>query len=877
MARVSRADLVRLLGAPGADLATQAAALGFDYHPRVGSPKKTSKPPGPVPPEPPPPPTPPATVKGSAFLWLVTGLSTQAERPARHPSVPVPAVLKQRANPRAVPTGERAAPWSSVWSRIYALLCEDQRAHAVDLPAVTARLSSGRPLVRVPRARRRAWPAHVLILQDRRAAMMPMAGDMAQVTRRLQGLLGAARVRVHRLPARAQCRDAVPRLVRAIGAHTRVLALTDLGGPAAPDQRVSDQRASDQSAAFWRALGGALRRAGVAAGALVPGHRGAAHPTWRVRGWTDSTARGSTADQVERLLALATISRWTQPGLLRALRRCLPVHQADLGTELAVWRSARLKRAGLDGFVIEREAARRLRSAWRRFPTQTRQAAWACVLDWHRDLPAELQSAEALAYAQTEPGAGLSAADRAFIEAVADALRATTPEDAPLRDMLHRYGRALLGDLPDSAYADDALGQALQAAWVAAFDGVEIEPPDTIAPEAFQTPGREPARAVALRQRGDALTTAPGRGPLIATVMTSERVWRVTTPQRRRQQAIRQPISLVGHAAVTIETNRSTLTLERVEQPPWADAIGRDRQGPFADAHLDGARHRLRWRVGKGWRGADRDGRRNRDGRRYGADSFGVFEDVRIKGVPVRFRLIPAGTFMMGSPESDTESYADERPQHPVTLTAPFWLMDAPVTQALWQAVMGEKPSRFKGASRPVERVSWEDVMRFTRALASRSGLQLRMPTEAQWEYACRAGTTMPRYGDLGDIAWCGGNSRTYPVKQKRPNAWGLYDMLGNVWEWCSDWRGSYPSGPAVDPQGPAEGAGRVYRGGSLFFVARDVRAAYRNWSLPGRRDDYLGVRLSRGPAPSARSAERAEPASTRRSRGAGPEEPDAP
>ncbi len=239
---------------------------------------------------------------------------------------------------------------------------------------------------------------------------------------------------------------------------------------------------------------------------------------------------------------------------------------------------------------------------------------------------------------------------------------------------------------------------------------------------------------------------------------------------------------------------------------------------------------------------------------RAGRDGFGHWAEVDIEGVTVRFRWVPAGTFWMGSPDSDEEAHSDEKPRHPVTLTEGFWMADAPCTQALWAVVMGDNPSEFskgrEAPDRPVERVSWEDAVRFLeRCEALRPGLGLRLPTEAQWEYACRAGSDEPRYGSLDAIAWHDGNSgnRTHPVKQKAPNRWGLHDMLGNVWEWCTDWYGPYGMGHAMDPMGPMKGSDRVLRGGSWGLVARGVRAAFRFWFRPGLRYDDVGFRFSRG------------------------------
>lgn len=236
----------------------------------------------------------------------------------------------------------------------------------------------------------------------------------------------------------------------------------------------------------------------------------------------------------------------------------------------------------------------------------------------------------------------------------------------------------------------------------------------------------------------------------------------------------------------------------------------------------------------------------------WGEDEHGVFEGFTVGGVEQRMRWIAPGTFMMGSPASDRESYDVERPQHEVTLTVGYWLADTPVTQALWRAVMGDEPSLFKGDDRPVEMVSWQDCQRFCERLKQRmpAGFLARLPTEAEWEHACRAGTITRRYdSDLASIAWFSDNNKeqTHPVKQKQPNRWGLYDMLGNVWEWCRDGKRSYTSEPQQDPKGPDTGEVRVVRGGSWRDHARGARAACRVGNPPGFRGRYLGLRLARG------------------------------
>ena len=202
----------------------------------------------------------------------------------------------------------------------------------------------------------------------------------------------------------------------------------------------------------------------------------------------------------------------------------------------------------------------------------------------------------------------------------------------------------------------------------------------------------------------------------------------------------------------------------------------------------------------------------------------------------------------MGSPDTNEEADDDEKPAHPVTLTQGFWMAETPCTQALWAAVMGKNPSHFKSSlDLPVENVSWDDTQVFLQRLNEAvPGLEARLPTEAQWEYACRAGTDDARYGSQDDVAWYGKNSgaKTHPVGKKPANAWGLYDTLGNVWEWCHDWYGAYDMAHAYDPIGPAEGSYRVLRGGSWSLNARFVRSAFRYSLEPGIRFDYIGFRL---------------------------------
>jgi formylglycine-generating enzyme required for sulfatase activity len=251
----------------------------------------------------------------------------------------------------------------------------------------------------------------------------------------------------------------------------------------------------------------------------------------------------------------------------------------------------------------------------------------------------------------------------------------------------------------------------------------------------------------------------------------------------------------------------------------------------------------------------------------WGEDRHGVFAAFAIGQVEQRMRWIPAGTFVMGSPDAELGRWDDEGPQHEVTLTCGCWLGETPVTQALWVAIMGSNPSTVTGDLQlPVEHVSWDDCQGFLAQLnAQIAGLGARLPTEAEWERACRGGTRGATWiGDLSGeftspeldaIAWYRENSeQTQRVGGKAANPYGLYDMLGNVYEWCADaGLREYTAAPATSPVTEREGSYRVIRGGSWFSNAWLVRAAIRRACVRGSRDIDLGFRLAGGQASAAR------------------------
>lgn len=247
---------------------------------------------------------------------------------------------------------------------------------------------------------------------------------------------------------------------------------------------------------------------------------------------------------------------------------------------------------------------------------------------------------------------------------------------------------------------------------------------------------------------------------------------------------------------------------------------------------------------------------------RFGEDREGIFAEFALNGVLFEWRWVPPGRFWMGSPEDEPGRKVEEGPRHEVILTHGFWMGRTPVTQAQWRMLMKENPGRFQGDSLPVEKVSWKDAMAYCMRLnVLCSGMDITLPTEAQWEYACRAGTngafgdgspcTDPEGKDpaLDRLGWFSGNAdlQMHPVGLKDGNAWGLHDMHGNVWEWCLDGPRRYSHALEVNPEGLMDGFTAGIRGGSGLWRTRSCRCAARNSRDRSTGEPFVGFRLVSG------------------------------
>jgi formylglycine-generating enzyme required for sulfatase activity len=313
--------------------------------------------------------------------------------------------------------------------------------------------------------------------------------------------------------------------------------------------------------------------------------------------------------------------------------------------------------------------------------------------------------------------------------------------------------------------------------------------------------------------------------------------------------------------AVRLSSDVEQLVLRTMSRPEWASAIGRDKYGLWTEFAIEG----------NATKPTPKRAAKKKATKKKNVPS----PTARAPVVRQRLRWIPPGRFLMGSPDDEEGRDSDEGPRQEVTIDEGFWMFDTPCTQALWEALMDDNPSEFKSPDRPVETVSWKDCQTFLERLNAKVGLSLRLPSEAQWEYACRAGTSTATYAGpmeikgannapiLDAIAWYGGNSGldlelsngyyasdwpekqfqfdkagTRPVAKKKANPWGLYDMLGNVWEWCDDdWVEDYSQKFPLSASAESASARRVIRGGSWCSDAGFVRAAYRGHDGPPDRD----------------------------------------
>jgi formylglycine-generating enzyme required for sulfatase activity len=749
-----------------------------------------------------------------------------------------------RIDPHAVPPRPvPLVPWSRLWPFLRAALGERVTTRKIDIGGVVASIARGRVVRRFPCQQRDGWARSCQILVDCHERLLPFWDDFHGLCRgvaRLRGLAGLEILKLENGPA-CCCRDYFkpgdpPRPYKLPGPGTPVLVLSDLGC-------LDDDGARRNS---WLRFGRLLQSGQVNAVALTVSprrrwrrrlaglffqacwDRGARLPR-RLTGQRPQPAAGpeETAEpQAERLLALLAPALLVEPALLRAVRYLLPAAACDVGSEAAAWNHRDVIPTPNSFFYANLASRQKYRAAFGKFPAGLQQQVMDLITSHHAHLPPAILFEE------------LGFQDEGLLRRLVKTARQGA--DGALQSWVRRLGRRQ----PPDRWQN----QELLALWALVHkqeieEGtVELPPGCDPLRVAWVFGSGQDSRGYRLRQVGELFvleqTDSPdqaggeaGGTPLsLAPLRINLPMLTIESPQaeandaavfRRRTIAIQDRLEIPQpeRTPLIITTDHAALTVDAVTRPPWAHTIGRDGYGLYAEFSVGDHTQRMRW--------------------------------------------LQPGRFPMGSPPDEPER-RDNELQHEVVLTEGFWLADTASTQGLWQAVMGDNPSEFKGDdNRPVENVSWSDCMKFIGRINSMiPGLNLRLPSEAQWEYACRAGTTTPfSFGTQittwqvnynGNYPYHGGKKgecreRTVAVKSLPANNWGLYEMHGNVWEWCSDWLGDYPAGTAIDPRGPDTGVYRVLRGGSWSDFGRDVRSADRDGYVPGLRGRVIGLRLSRG------------------------------
>lgn len=739
------------------------------------------------------------------------------------------------------PDSQPIAPAARLASALRRRLRSTVPSRRVDTRRLIDRWSRGLSPREVPRAPLAAWAPKVTVWVDRSPHLIPFWDDQDRMLRQMEHLIGRSGIHeVRFVPGTAEpwC-DARGRYALPPEAGEWLLALSDLGFLADASRR-----------GLWIELARREERTGAALSALVPcladRWLGVGARKWRALAWERpdrSPPPGAASNpeerlaRAERLLGLLAFAFRIEPGLLRAVRNLLPAQEADAGTEADAWNHPEVAGGFSPSAALSKDLRARLREMFAAEEPELKRLVVEAMRAWRAGQPREIWAEEVLALASTGglPKGTLErqeieAAERLWME-IGQTLDNPSLAGPRVTQAVRAFVvRSVRERLPERAWDEDRFRPLLARAWRLAWKGPGPPPlPAGIGSGVLDLPRGEPRRG-AIWQVGGDLVWNPSAAPLPAgsplaamessddLVTLAEEGARWSTPRLLGEGLALPPRS----GQLLVLTDRTRATLGQIERPGWARAIGRDRYGLWATLAVGQARQRMRW--------------------------------------------IPPGRFWMGSPEDEPGRYDySEQLPHMVEIKTGFWLGETPSTQALWLAVMGgENPSRFQTPDRPVEQVSWTDCQGFLAKLEpdGEAGEIWRLPSEEEWEYACRAGTETATYAgpiepfeDLDEVvkqvAWFLGNSEedfdleghkrgTHRVAGKRVNPWGLYDMLGNVWEWCHE---AVNLDMAPNPKGPS----RVIRGGSWRTSAREMRAACRGCGPSDGRGDLLGFRLARG------------------------------
>ncbi|CAK8712686.1 hypothetical protein KKHLCK_01705 [Candidatus Electrothrix laxa] len=801
-------------------------------------------------------------------LVLYQQLNDQEDQPLRKKadkSVACQPVIWQN-RPATAPVYPALINLRELRSRLFPCLALDcQVGQAVDLPAVIEKISRAEFPGKLPRKAKQHSLCSLQIIDDRQVDLTPYWLDHALLTLRLYDEFGAAQISravIVNGEVEPQQINGLSELApfRLPPAGTPVLLLSDLG-------RLAGARRQQQ---YWLLLLRLLRNNNPLT-VLTPWQPDAYPVRWqrqvRLLSWEEQDhPRGTDsregleqeAEWTELLLTLAAPAVRLEPQLLRCLRVGMRQfdQQIPVAVEARCWRHPDIKEPHNVAASLHPQARKERLKKFVALPPAEQRFALGLLKQWRQPLPPEIWFEELLSVEAQLKNVVFSAKEA---EEMAEDIRAGC---AFLRQLLEQgkfstqqggacqaWAIRVDSRLPDVAVNRGAAGRTWQLISQQLNPGQPLSRSGHALDPDLLPPVRQPEQRAWLCQYGSGLAVAgyeptqvPRQNSTLLAVITYQRLEMKLILTDESDCLLRLPAKLsktllplaaeqeIPLAAIrTIKTDLSELTLNTLERPPWARSIGRDAYGLYVDlpiAHLAG------------------------------------------QELTQRFRWIAGGEFMMGSPPKERNRHNDEE-YHQVRLTRGYWLAETTVTQAVWQAVMQDNPAYFKGETHPVEQVSWDDAQKFIAQLTQQiqkqggaGGLVLRLPTEAEWEHACRAGTVTPfSFGAKispeqvnydGNFPYADGEKglyrkKTVPVKSLPPNPWGLYEMHGNVWEWCADnWQDSLGTQPVTDPC-CTSGSDRVVRGGSWVSNGGSVRSAYRGHYSPDDRYQRGGFRLVLG------------------------------
>jgi formylglycine-generating enzyme required for sulfatase activity len=780
--------------------------------------------------------------------------------------------------------------WSRLWPVLKKCLHTSHQT-ALDVPCLIQQLAAGRLMRRLPRLQRLNWASHIEILLDDHTRLIPFQSDFDTVCEALQDLVGRFNLQVWKVtdigtgdyaPWGQPQQD--PKHWNLPLPTTPVLILSDLG--------LLDT-ADSVSRRQWLRLGRQLKAVGVMPFVLAPVSPEHIDPEigsyFHITLWSMNSRlqrqqqRYQQRDQaaLQQLLVLLSPAIRIEPALLRALRHCLPADQFDAGCEAQFWSHPDVQVSPLACAIGGDETTlKRYRFAFNDQPEYLQRQVIQLLRQHHARLFPAIHHEETLIWASLV-GTDLLEEYQAEIDAAKlfmckMARMLYQRRDDP--DLLQLdYGQRILvrshSDLRSLhryySVVEGVVNRDMLERGMPLREGIDRD-------ELLRTlsSDSQQQRQCILYQQGEELILAEQstgfntadihiNSRYVEFALIGDRVIIEQTvqgvPSLERYPAVAElPKTLTmifpETECIRLQTQTEMITLKALTIPELAETIGRDQQGLFVEFKQRDALLRLYWPE---W-GGD-----------LGYDDYGLYADLTINDITQRFRWIEPGAFLMGSPDSEPErepwGEASET-LHLVTLTQGYWLADTACTQALWQAVMSDNPAYFKeNVNNPVEQISWNDVQEYVECLnVLIPGLTACLPTEAQWEYACRAGTETPfsfgrnitpvQVNYDGNFPYADGekgqyHKKTVSVKSLPANSWGLYEMHGNVWEWCQDSYSEYSMESITDPIGPLKGVSRVLRGGSWFNDGRDVRSACRGGDGPAERSSIIGFRLALGQA----------------------------